>query len=120
MSIQLNEANSGKVFAIHISGKLDISDYEKYVAEFERFVQRHEKLGILLEVTQFQGWDASVLVYYRKFSIKQFVDIDRIAIVGDKKWHHGMVTICKPFTKATIYYFNDADSFDARKWLIEQ
>jgi len=45
-----------------------------------------------------------------KFDIKHFADIERLAMVGDKKWQHGMATFCKPFTKATIRYFDHADA----------
>jgi hypothetical protein len=37
-------------------------------------------------------------------------------------WHTlglGMATFCKPFTKATIRYFDHADAAEARKWLGE-
>jgi hypothetical protein len=37
-----------------------------------------------------------------KFSVKHFADIERLAMVGDKKWQRGMAAFCKPFTKATI------------------
>jgi hypothetical protein len=40
-------------------------------------------------------------------------------MVGDKKWEHGMAMFCKPFTKATIQYFDHADAAKARKWLDE-
>ena len=40
-------------------------------------------------------------------------------MVGDKKWQQGMATFCKPFTKATIRYFDHADAAEARKWLDE-
>ena len=30
-------------------------------------------------------------------------------MVGDKKWQKGMATFCKPFTKATIRYFDHAE-----------
>ena len=31
----------------------------------------------------------------------------------------GMATFCKPFTKATIRYFDHAEAVEARKWLEE-
>jgi len=42
-----------------------------------------------------------------------------MAMVGDKKWQHDMDVFFKPFTKATIRYFDHADAADARKWLVE-
>jgi hypothetical protein len=38
-------------------------------------------------------------------------------MVGEKKWQHGMATFCKPFTTATIRYFDRANAAEARKWL---
>ena len=54
-----------------------------------------------------------------KFAIKHFADIERLAMVGEKKWQQRMATFCKPFTKATIRYFDRADAAEARKWLAE-
>jgi hypothetical protein len=51
--------------------------------------------------------------------LKHFSDIERLAMVGDKKWQHGMATFCKPFTKATVRYFDQAQAAEARTWLTE-
>ena len=51
--------------------------------------------------------------------MKHFADMERLAKVGDKKWQHGMATFFKPFTKATIRYFDHAAATEARKWLQE-
>ena len=40
-------------------------------------------------------------------------------MVGEKKWQQGMATFCKPFTKATVKYFDHTDAAEARKWLAE-
>ena len=40
-------------------------------------------------------------------------------MVGEKKWQEGMATFCKPFTKATVRYFDHTDAAEARKWLAE-
>lgn len=45
--------------------------------------------------------------------------IEGVQDVHEKKWQHGMATFCKPFTKATIRYFDHAEAVEARKWLDE-
>ena len=67
----------------------------------------------------FHGWEAGAMWEDIKFDMKHFADIERLAMVGEKKWQHGMATFCKPFTKATIRYFDHADAAEARKWLGE-
>jgi hypothetical protein len=119
MSIQLSEENGGKVLSVHVSGKLAKADYEHFVPEFERLVQQHGKLRVLFDMTDFHGWEAGALWEDTKFAIHHFDDIARIAMVGEKKWQHGMASFCKPFTKATVRYFDHAGAAEARKWLDE-
>ena len=119
MAIQLNEENGGKILAVHVSGKLAVADYAHFVPEFERLVRQHGKLSVLFDMTGFHGWEASALWADIKFDMKHFADIERLAMVGEKKWQHGMATFCKPFTKATIRYFDHPKAAEARKWLDE-
>jgi hypothetical protein len=119
MPIQLNQEDGGKILIVHVSGKLTRTDYEQLVPEFERLVRQHGKLRLLFDMTGFQGWEAGALWQDIKFDVKHHADIERLAMIGDKKWEHGMATFCKPFTKATIRYFDHAESTEARKWLCE-
>ncbi len=119
MPIQLNEENDGKLLAIHVSGKLVKADYEKFVPEVERLIRQHGKLRLLFDMTDFHGWDIAAAWEDFKFGIEHFAHIERLAMVGEKKWQHGMATFCKPFTKAMVRYFDHADAAKARKWLDE-
>jgi hypothetical protein len=119
MPIQLDEESSGKILVVHVSGKLAKADYEQFVPEFERLLGQQGKLRVLFDMTGFHGWEAGALWEDIKFDIKHFADIERIAIVGDKKWEEGMATFFKPFTKATVRYFDHADATESRKWLEE-
>src|SRR5579863_8238691 len=100
MAIQLNEKNTTKVLAVRVSGKLTKEDYERFVPEFERLVKEHGKIRVLFEMTDFHGWEAGALWQDIKFDVKHFTDIERLAMVGDKKWEKGMSVFCKPFTTA--------------------
>ena len=119
MSIQLNEEEGGKILVVHVSGKLIKSDYEHFVSEIERLIRQQGKLRLLFDMVDFHGWEFSAMWEDLKFGIKHFTDIERLAMVGEKKWQQGMATFCKPFTTATIRYFDHADSAEARKWLGE-
>ncbi|MGO9446301.1 MAG: STAS/SEC14 domain-containing protein [Thiobacillaceae bacterium] len=119
MPIQLNEENNGKLLAIHVSGKLVKDDYADFVPAFERLVRQHGKLRVLFDMSGLRGWDAGAAWEDTKFAINHFVDIERIAMVGEKRWQHGMAIFCKPFTTAMVRYFEHADAAGARKWLGE-
>ena len=119
MAIQLNEENGGKLLSVQVSGKLVKEDYAHFVPEFERLVQQHGKLRVLFEMTDFHGWEAAALWEDVKFDMKHFADIERLAMVGEKKWQHGMATFCKPFTTAKIRYFDHDEADEARNWLAE-
>ncbi|MEO6223087.1 MAG: STAS/SEC14 domain-containing protein [Vicinamibacterales bacterium] len=119
MPIRLNEENGGKWLVVHVSGTLAKADYEQCVPEFERLVRQHGPLRVLFDMTGFHGWEIGALWEDIKFDVKHFADINRLAMVGETKWEHGMATFCKPFTKATIRYFDHADAAEARTWLGE-
>jgi hypothetical protein len=65
----------------------------------------------------FHGWNTGALWEDIKFGLKHFMDIERIAMVGDKKWEKGMSAFCKPFTTAKIRYFDPSQVEEARTWL---
>ena len=109
MPIQLYEENGGKLLAVHVSGKLTASDYEHFVPEFERLVGLHGKLRVLFNMAGLHGWTAGALWEDTKFAMHHFSDIDRVAVVGEKKWQECLATFCKPFTKATVKYFDHND-----------
>jgi hypothetical protein len=119
MSIKLTEENNGKTLIVHVSGKLVKADYELFVPEFERLVRQHGKISMLFDMTDFHGWEAAAMWEDTKFAIRHFADIEKLAMVGDKKWQQGMAMFCKPFTKATVRYFDHTDADEARKWLAE-
>ena len=120
MPIQVKEENGGKLVAFQVIGKLVKADYERFVPELDRLIRQHGKLCLLFELTDFHGWEAGALWDEIKLDIKHFADIERLAVVGDKRWEHEMVTFYRPFTKATIRYFDhDIAVTEVRKWLDE-
>ena len=116
-AVALKETNGGKVLEIQLTGKLAKQDYEHFVPAVERLVKDHGKIRLLVEMHDFHGWTAGALWRDFDFEAKHFSDIERMAIVGETKWQHGMSIFCKPFTTASIRYFDHAAIDQARAWL---
>jgi hypothetical protein len=106
-AVTLSETNGGKVLEIQLTGKLAKEDYEQLVPA----------VRILVEMRDFHGWTAGALWQDIKFDAKHFKDIERVAMVGETKWQHGMAIFCKPFTTAKVRYFDGPATDQAREWL---
>jgi len=117
MSVDLNEDEGGKVLVIKLTGKLTKADYEHFVPKVESLVKEHGKLRIMVQMHDFQGWAGGALWQDIKFDLKNFRHIERLALVGEKSWEHGMAVFCKPFTTATIRYFDRSEVEEADAWI---
>ena len=117
MAIQLSEKNNGKILEVQVSGKLVHADYQHFVPEFERLVKQHGKLRVLFDMADFHGWKAGALWDDIKFDLKHFNDIERLAMVGEKRWQKWMAALCEPFTTATVHYFAHDQADAALAWL---
>jgi len=116
-AVVLKEVDGGKVLEAQLTGKLDKEDYQQFVPVVERLVREHGKIRMLVEMHNFHGWTAGALWQDLKFDAKHFKDIERLAMVGEAKWQHGMAMFCKPFTAATVRYFDRSAIAEARAWL---
>jgi hypothetical protein len=119
MTLEFHEESHGKNLVVSVSGKLTKADYERFVPETERLISQFGKIRILFEMHDFHGWEAGALWKDVEFDVKHFKDIERLAIVGEKAWEHGMAVFCRPFTTAKIRYFDRSQAAEARAWIEE-
>lgn len=117
MSVEIVERNNGKILVVRATGRLDQQDYEKFTPEVERLIKQHDKIRVLLETHDFHGWDAGALWEDIKFDVHHFNDVERLAIIGEKKWEKGMALFCKPFTTAKVRFFEHDQVTEAQAWI---
>jgi hypothetical protein len=118
MPVQLTEKEGGKVLEVQVTGKLAHQDYQRFVPEFDRLIKKHGKVRLLFEMVDFHGWEPQAAWDDLKLGVKHLSDIERIAMVGQKKWQEWMASFCRPFTTAKIRYFETGTIEEARTWLI--
>lgn len=116
--IQLEE-NGFRIVSLTFTGKLDKEDYELFVPQIEGLMREGKAVRILVEMKDFHGWTIGALWEDTKFGTRHFSDIDRLAIVGDRRWEKVLTAFIKPFTTASVRYFDAMEKEKALEWLKE-
>jgi hypothetical protein len=120
MSVDIEQEKQGRIVEVHVDGKLAEEDYERFVPEVERAIDKHGKIRVLVDMHDFHGWESAALWEDLKFGLHHFTDIERIAFIGEKGWEHGMAAFCRPFTSAKIRYFDRSEAEAGRRWIQEE
>ncbi|HVK19458.1 MAG TPA: STAS/SEC14 domain-containing protein [Fimbriiglobus sp.] len=107
------------VLGFKMSGKLHDEDYKQFVPAVDAAIAKHGKVRLLAQFHDFHGWDLHALWDDIKFSTTHCAKIERIALVGDRKWEEWMARVCKPFTMAKVRYFDATEIDAAWAWLGE-
>jgi hypothetical protein len=117
MSVEIHEAAQDQFIEVMLSDKLTKDDYARFLPPIEAAINRHGKIRLIVVMHDFHGWTTGALWEDIKFDWKHFSHIERLAIVGEKRWEAGMATFCRPFTRATIRYFDLSQIDEARQWV---
>ena len=107
------------VLGFKLSGKLHDEDYKLFVPAVDEAVAEQGKVRMLAQFEDFHGWDAKALWDDIKFATTHCTKIERIALVGEKTWERWMATVCKPFTTASVKYFDASEIDSAKAWLAD-
>lgn len=114
----IEEMDSGpdRTLGFKLSGKLRDEDYETFVPRVDEAVAREGKVRMVAWFHDFEGWDAHALWDDIRFATTHCNKIDRLALVGEKKWEKWMAKVCKPFTRAEVKYFDVSELDAAWNW----
>ena len=115
--IEQLETGSPKIIGFKLSGKVHDEDYKTLVPAVETSLAAEGNGCLFVQMEDFHGWDLQAAWDDIKFGAKHYSDFERIAMVGDRKWEEWMTKLCKPFTKATVKYFDVPEVDAAWAWL---
>ncbi len=118
MPIQTDGSAANHV-VVRVTGKLTKDELIQFGKDFELFVHDRGKLRVLFDATEFDGWDSGGALWQEaKFDLKHLSNIDRLAMVGAKRWQQALEAAIKPFAHSTMRYFEASDMQAAHDWLI--
>ena len=119
MPIELHTEHEN-LLVVKASGKLTKDDYATFLPEVDQLIKEQHKINILFDMHDLHGWEAAAAWEDTKFAFHHFRDIERLAVIGEKRWQKAMTVICKPFTRAEVRYFTRQQSDEAHQWLQAQ
>ena len=74
---------------------------------------------MLFIMRDFHGWEPGAAWDDFHFGLKHDQQVERIAMVGEKKWQEWMTKIASRLVQTEVRYFDLADEEKAEKWVIQ-
>lgn len=118
-SVEVRTSRKQHFLEITVSGTLTAETYNELDKRVERILQEQAPVRLLFVMSDFHGWTVSGLWKDITFELKHRGEIDRVALVGDRSWQHGLAFLCRPFMAAQLRYFDSDHIDEARAWLGE-
>lgn len=100
-------------------GKLEDEDYDRIIPILQEKVRSFGKIRWYFEMRDFKGWTLSAMWKDLKIDFKNRDNLERIAMVGDRKWEKELTQLMKPFTDAQIKFFEAGEREEAKHWIRE-
>lgn len=97
--------------------KLTNEDYNRLIPLLQEKIRSFGTIRWYFEMKEFEGWSLSAMWRDLKFDFKNTEKLERIAMVGDKKWEKELTQLMKPFTGAAIKYFDLTAKDEAKNWI---
>lgn len=109
--------STGNTLGYRAVGKITKEDYAFLNKEVEAMIAEAGSLRLLLDLEALEGekikaWGADL-----KFGHEFRKKIEKMAIVGDKKWQKGLAALADPFYAREAEFFHTADRDSAWAWL---
>jgi hypothetical protein len=111
------------VLAVRMSGTVDEDDYDRVIAEAERRLARHERIGVFFDLTDFDDVTpgaATKDIGYVFGKIGQWRRFPREAIVTDKRWIRALIKAAAPLVpQIEMRTFDPAEREAGLRWATE-
>ena len=111
--------SSGSVVGYRVAGKVTAEDYQKLNPEVQALVDQYDHVCLLLDLQEFAGEEVKAWLPDMKFGHRFHDKIQKMAIVGDKRWEKWLTALADPFYAKDARLFHSDESEEAWAWLRE-
>ena len=108
------------VAAYHFSDTLTEADYDRVVADVEAKLGRHDRIGVLVDLTGFHDLTFRAGLKDARYSLSKMGELRRFpreAVITDKQWIATLVHIASPLVPfVEIRTFSPGERETALEW----
>ena len=117
IAVGISRINDEFLMKLTINGTLKHSDYELMIPLLENAIKGIDeaKVKVLVDATNFTGWEAQAIWDDFKFGIEYEELFTKIAFIGNKRWEEYSVKIANWFMVSELQYFDNIQ--DGVNWL---
>ena len=106
------------VYRVEIQGTLKKADLDRCQADLTTEMRRIGPVRLLLVLKDFQGWEPRTDWNDLTFFVKHGDGIERIAIVGPRRWQsESLMFAGADLRRAAVEFFAEEDGGRASSWL---
>jgi hypothetical protein len=117
MPLELHEDKAARLLEVKAGGKLTRTDYQRFAPEVDQFIQREGKIRMLFDMEDFHGWKLSGMWADFRFGLKHARNLERLALVGEKRWQKWSGSLCRLFVRGQTRYFDRSEAQAAELWV---
>ena len=107
----------GKVLDVTVAGKITAEDYESLVPRLESEIEQHDEIRVLFDMREMEGVEPRAVWENLKFDLEHRADYERVAVVGDERWHDWATQLFKPIAEGAVRYFDVGQRDEAIAWV---
>ncbi|MEO8045383.1 MAG: STAS/SEC14 domain-containing protein [Spartobacteria bacterium] len=107
----------GNLIRVEASGKLTQEDYDKLIPSWEKTIEQHGSMRLLLVLQNFEGWEPGAAWEDFRFSSSHQDKVERIAVVGEKAWQKWIMKLGSFFLRENLKYFDAPELAAAESWI---
>ena len=100
------------------SGRLTDNDYKNFlIPAVKSAIDESGQIRLLFQMDGFRGWDIQAAWDDVIFGMEINRNVDKIAIVGDRRWEQWVTRLVKAFTHGEARHFSLGHVDDAWNWI---
>ena len=110
--------NDSNLIIVRVSGKLTQQDYDQLIPSWQRLLAERGSMRMLFIMENFHGWTPGAAWADFRFGTKHASKVERVAMVGEKKWQKWLTKIGSIFfLREHVQYFDRANLAEAERWV---
>ncbi len=107
------------LIAVKVDGHITKGDYDKVTPLIDKAVKDFGKVKLYIQIDKIEGIEPGAFVEDVKTYFRNFNHMEKIAVVGETKWHKLWSKLASPFVSGDLKYFTHNEIAAAQLWVQE-